>query len=819
MRKRTTQPAITVSPRVNPVAHAVREQISGKHLIAAALISGTMAMPPAAIAQQALDEITVTAQKRDESLQDVPISMQALDTTKLRELGIASFDDYVQALPSLTYRSNGPGLNVVYMRGISDGGDGNPSGASPSVGIYLDEQPVTSIASNLDVHIYDMARIEALAGPQGTLYGASAQSGTLRIISNQPSTEEFEGRFDVGYMSTSKGDPSSSFEAMVNIPLSDKAALRLVGWHVDEGGYIDNVAGTRTYTLGGAGGDDGLRTGTIDNRDFTSEDSRANAQPIEDDINTLEKTGLRALLKIDLNDDWTATAGVFYQDMKTEGVWDHDPESLDPSGEPIGDYNIQRYYQDENQDEFTQISLVLEGNISDSMQLTYSASFLDREIDYVNDYTEYGEVIGYVPYYACDYSATGTFPNYSTNTDCTALDEFVYEPHDMDRQTHELRLSSLGDSPLSYTVGVFWNDFDNDFSLNYIQPHMAPGGTVDKPGVDGTNLYFLTAQQRTDSQQAVFGEITYDFNDQWSATFGGRYYETEQSMRGIVTFSPTAFGFVLEGISDFDVSQDDFLSKVNLTWRPSADSMVYFTRAEGYRPGGVNRDPASALIGFATFEQDFLTSYELGFKTTLLDGRMRFNGAVFQSDWEDVQYTIYDYSLSACCGTTYNLGDAEVTGFELDMTFAATDNLTLSGSLSSTDAKTVEDFVLDPSASTPFQVPKGQSLPNTPDLKFNLTARYDFTAGERNGFVQATYVDVDDSTNRIKPTDSLFAKQSGYSLLNLRAGMMVGDWNVDVFVNNATDEIADIAVNSRVYGTSTVINRPRTIGLKIGKNF
>ena len=812
--------------RLNPIAHGIRRHYQSQrpNLLATAVIAGSVAFAPAASSAQAvLEEIVVTATKRSQNMQDVPISLQALDSTKLTELGIQSFDDYALMLPSLSYKTIGPGLNTIYMRGVSDGGDGNPSGAAPSVGLYLDEQPVTSIASNLDVHIYDIARIEALAGPQGTLFGASAQAGVVRIISNQPSTDGFEARFDVGGMSTDGGDTSTSFEGMVNLPLGDKAALRLVGWRIDEGGYIDNVAGTRVYDLTGPYGYTQAvgRTGTIDNTNFVSDDPRANAEPISDDINTMEKTGLRALLKVDLSDDWTLTGGVLYQDMQTEGVWDHDPDSLDAGGDPIGNYKIQRYYQDTNDDEFTQFSLVLDGTIGDAVQLTYAGSLLDRQNEYINDYTEYGEVIGYVPYYACDYSATGGPPPgpFDDATDCTVLDEFVYEPHDMTRQTHELRISSLGDGAFSYTAGVFFNEFENDFELNYIQPHMAPSGTVISPGVDGTNLYFLTAQKRTDSQSAIFGELTYTINDQWSVMAGGRYYEYEGETVGVVTFGPTAFGVITEGIADFKVSADDFLTKFNVNWRPTENTMIYATRAEGYRPGGVNRDPASALIGFATFEQDFLVNLELGWKTTSESGRTRFNGAIFTSNWSDVQYTIYDFSLSKCCGTTYNLGNAEVKGVELDITVAASDRWTLFGGLARIDAKTVEDFVLDPSAGDPFQVPKGQVLPNVPQLKLNLSARYDWPMGNNQAYAQATMAYVSSTTNRIKPTDSLFADQDEYTIVNFRAGMLIDTWNVDLFVNNLTNTIANMAENSRVYGTSTIINRPRSIGVKVGKSF
>ena len=199
-----------------------------------ALFATTMLASAPAFAQEADDasagdEIIVTAQKREENLQTVPISIQALGTKKLDQLGIANFNDFTKQLPSVSFQTTQPGSTTVYMRGVASGGDGNHSGSLPSVGVYLDEQPVTTIGGTLDVHVYDIARIESLAGPQGTLYGASSQAGTIRIITNKPSTSGFEGRADAEINTVKDGGVGGKIEGMVNAPLSDSAALRLVG--------------------------------------------------------------------------------------------------------------------------------------------------------------------------------------------------------------------------------------------------------------------------------------------------------------------------------------------------------------------------------------------------------------------------------------------------------------------------------------------------------------------------------------------------------------------------------------------------------------
>ncbi|MET0374341.1 MAG: TonB-dependent receptor plug domain-containing protein, partial [Rhizorhabdus sp.] len=190
-------------------------------------------------------DIVVTAQKRDQNIQNVPISIQAIGTKRLDDLNISNFNQYTQLLPSVSFQTTQPGSTVVYMRGVASGGDGNHSGPLPSVGTYLDEQPVTTIGGTLDVHIYDIARIESLAGPQGTLYGASSEAGTIRIITNKPDTSGFYGRVDGEVNSVRSGGVGYTTEGMLNVPFGERAALRVVGFYQRDAGFIDNVAGTR----------------------------------------------------------------------------------------------------------------------------------------------------------------------------------------------------------------------------------------------------------------------------------------------------------------------------------------------------------------------------------------------------------------------------------------------------------------------------------------------------------------------------------------------------------------------------------------------
>lgn len=793
---------------LTPLAKAIRQH---RRLMQASLLAASASMAAApAMAQEAgdgervLEEITVTAQKREQSLQDVPVSVMALTSQAIEELGIQSFSDYVLQIPNISFKSFGmPGTATIFMRGAADGGDGNSSGSTPSVGLYLDEQPVTAIATNLDIHIYDIERIEALGGPQGTLFGASSQSGTVRIITNKPSTEGFEAGFDVGGYGTSGGDASYSLEGFANIPMGERAALRVVAWYVEEGGWIDNVAGTRTYTLeGGYGYNEAYyppapygRTATIDNNHL-----------VEDDINEIEKTGLRAALRVNLSDNWTGTLGVITQDAESEGIWEYDRNIP-------GDDSVMRFWPDFQDDKFTQYSLTVEGNF-DKAQLVYAGAYLDRDVDYQTDYSAYGEDTYFVPYYACDYSATGPDLETQSNTDCTSLDEFLFIENAYKRSSHELRLVSMSDSRFQYTLGLYYEDAEHKYFQQWYQPGMASTLQVPFSPSVGTNvqpnLFFRTDQVREDEQTAAFGELTYDFSESFSGTVGARFFDETHKIRGVVGWGPGIYA-ERETPVDSKVGTDDSVFKANLTWRVNDDAMVYVTWSEGYRPGGLNRDPD---LPSQPWIPDFLTNYEFGWKTTWNNGRVRWNGAAYFMDWDDIQYTVYEFALSACCGNVYNLSTAEVKGFESDISILATEDLTLSAAVAYNDGETTGDFILP---NGKLSVPSGTPLPNIPEWKGNIFGRYHFNISDIPAYAQLTWSYTGSSTSEIVPSQA--RRQESYSIANFRTGINKNNWGLDFFINNLTDEVAQLYVQPRRFYPSNVTNRPRSYGFKYWMRF
>ncbi|HEX7748974.1 MAG TPA: TonB-dependent receptor plug domain-containing protein, partial [Bordetella sp.] len=605
---------------------------------------------------------------RTENLQKVPISIQVLGTEKLEELHISNFDDYVKYLPSVSYQSAGPGFSEIYMRGVASGGDGNHSGSRPSVGVYLDEQPVTTVTGPLDIHMYDIARVEVLAGPQGTLYGASAQAGALRIITNKPDASGFAASYSAGIDSVAHGGIGHVVEGMVNIPISKNAAIRLVGWHEHDAGYIDNKEGTRTFPSSGI---------TVSNaRNCTASSLLVCMPAAKKNYNGNDIDGARAALKVDLNDDWSINGTLMGQNTVAHGNMATDPA--------IGDLAVTHFYPERTSDRWWQAALTLQGKIG-NFDLTYAYAHLKRNQVEHNDYSDYSFWYDQLPYsygtYIYDNSGALINPSqYIIGKDRYAMD------------SHELRLASPKEDRLRVVGGVFWERSVHDIEQRYMI-----NGIADSLSVTGwPSTLWLTEQVRIDRDEAVFGELSYDFiPDTLTATIGGRYFRADNSLGGFYGFSsgysPSSSYGEAGCISpqpyrgapclDFDknVKETGSLGKVNLTWNITPTKLVYLTRSEGYRPGGLNRRGS-----LPPYKSDYLTNYEFGWKTTWLGNRLSFNGSVFQQDWKDFQFSILGAN-----GLTEikNANQARIRGLETELNWAATYNLQLSAGAAFYDAK------------------------------------------------------------------------------------------------------------------------------------
>ena len=820
----------------------MRVQFSRRALLLASL-SSTLLSSGTAWAQTATetggdDEIVVTAQKREENLQDVPISIQALGTRKLDQLNVANFQDFSKLLPSVSFQSSQPGVTTVYMRGVASGGDGNHSGSLPSVGVYLDEQPVTTIGGTLDVHVYDIARIESLAGPQGTLYGASSQAGTIRIITNKPDASGFEGRVDGELNSVKKGGMGGRLEGMINAPISEMAAVRFVGWYQKDAGYIDNVPGTRSFlpTPGGI---------TVDNDDF-----------VEKDFNDTEIYGGRAALKVDLDDNWTVTPTVLYQKQKSHGTFAQDPL--------VGDLQVQRFYPDMRSDKFIQAALTIEGKIG-NFDLTYAGAYLDRKTYQINDYTDYAEA--YDALYADYGGLAGYF--YLQDDAGNTIDprQFIIGTDHFRKLSQELRVSSPQDERFRVVAGLFFQRQSNEIHQDYIVPGL--GSALSVNGLPGT--LWLTEQKRVDKDYAAFGEASFDITPTVTLTGGGRYYKYDNSLIGFFGFGRnpngppfngagssrtgvagcyTTTGAILRdnpggtllpaavpggpctNLADFvdgalvpkRTKDSGFTHRLNLTWKPSEDVLTYATWSRGFRPGGINR---RATI--APYDADFLTNYELGIKTTLADGMVRFNAAIYQQEWKRFQFSFLGLNSFT---EIHNGPNARIRGVEADLNIRPTDGLTISAAASYTDAKTKNNLcaiddptyqcTADPDNS--ISAPKGTRLPVTPKFNGNATVRYAFPVGPGELHLQSVIahrssasadirVDVANALGRIK----------GSTTVDFAVGFDWSSYSFELFLQNAFDERAQLSRFSNCGQCNdrpqVLVSQPQTVGARLGAKF
>lgn len=790
-----------------------------------------------------LDTVTVTAQKREENLQKVPISLQVLGNQQLEQQNVASFSDYAKLIPSLSYGTagggvfSGPGFVQVYMRGVASGGDGNHSGSQPSVGMYLDEQPITTIQGALDIHMYDIDRVEALAGPQGTLYGASSQSGTVRIITRKPDPSGYSAGFAVEANAIDGGGIGHVLEGFVNLPIKENtAAVRLVGWQKHDAGYVDNLHGTRTYPT----------SGIVDD----------NADLAEKNYNTADTAGLRAALRFDLNDRWTITPQLIAQKQKAYGSAGIDPlvgsaaAGYDASS---GEMAVKHFNPEFSDDRWWQAAMTVEGRIG-NFDLTYVFSHLKRDVDSASDYSDYG--------YWYDANAGYGAYFYDNNGDLINPAQYINATDGYERTSHELRIASPQDNRVRVVAGLFWQQQKHNIHQRYLVD-----GLADDLSVSGwPDTIWLTEQDRRDRDQAVFGQISFDATDRLELTAGGRWFRSENGLKGYFGFANGySSGSSLDPVDrygeagclaqygdpsnwesydgapckvfDKGIKENDATYRLNATWKIDDNKLVYATWSQGYRPGGINRRGT-----LPPYVSDFLTNYEAGWKTSWAGGTLVFNGAVFREDWKDFQFSYLGQN-----GLTEirNANQARIDGMELDLTWAATYNLQFNGSFAWYDAKLTENFcgwlkadgkpetvcpagTVDPNGDVVDgpQAAAGTRLPVTPRFKGAVNARYTFDLGEGEAYWQASLSHA--GTRRVDmrtAETALLGYLGSYTLVDLSAGWRKNSWSVDVFLKNATDKRAQMSRFAQCAALTcgaepyTVIAQPRTLGIRVSKEF
>lgn len=766
-------------------------------------------------ASAALEEIVVTATKRSESAQDIPITVQALGEQSLEDLGIANFKDYIRNLAGVTSGGRGPGRNEVFIRGVSVGKGGlkiaGAVGSEPTVSFFLDEAPISIGGRNMDPYMTDMSRVEVLPGPQGTLFGASSQAGTVRLITNKPVFNEFEAGFDLSIASTKGGEVSNSAEGFLNIPLiEDKLAARFALYNAKEGGYIDNIRSTKQISLNNPTLQAYAAFGIVPERAVVNNNALA-----QDNFNDATYTGIRSSLSYAVNDDWDVLVQHLHQEIDTEGVWDYDPD--------LGDLNSQSFTPDYGDDDFDHTSWTVNGRIG-NLELVYTGSFLDRSVEAISDYSGYADSGPFIPYYICAY------PSYSS---CGQPDLFLDQVFEVERTTHEIRIATDADKRLRGILGVFnddtetvergdWN-YQASIAQGFAPNAPIPGATSSNPNARPAGVTFFNDYTRGKKETSIFGEIAYDITDSVTATIGARRYDLDLSLRGSSNFGnrgvDRASGRNVDEIlaDSSPANFTDTIFRGNLQWNINDNVMLYSTLSEGYRPGGFNRNGGASLVPNVApfipdfFESDELTNFEIGWKTSLLDDRLRFNGAVYKIDWDGMQVITLDFNISNLAFIN-NTADSEIKGIEFDSAWEASDNFTLFTNFSYNDTELTRV-----PANIVSIAPEGSPLALAPEIQFVVRGRYEWDMRGGNAFTQAAVAYTDDTVSSINvgalvPLDS-------YSTVDLAAGYAKDNWTATLFVENATDELADVFISNEDDILKTTPNRPRTVGLRFSYKF
>ncbi|MFW8591495.1 TonB-dependent receptor [Glaciecola sp. 2405UD65-10] len=728
-----------------------------------------------AIAQQAeesssssreIETIEVTATKRAESIQDVPVTVSALSGDALENLGVDNFQDYVEFLPNVVFQGTGPGQNEIYIRGAATTQTAisvsSVQALQPSVAFYLDEQPVSMQGRNLDVYAADIARVEVLPGPQGTLFGASSQSGTVRMITNKPDFNGFSGGVDVDASFTKGGEMSNSLEAFMNFTLADDLAVRITAYNDNQGGWIDNILNDPSN--GGYGGSavviDRISGGVLSDPANTPTVAPDNTSLVEEDINDASYAGVRVGVAYEFNEDWDLLVQHTRQQLDTEGVFSYDP-TLE------GTSSVNRFVPDENSDKFGLTTWTLSGRLA-QLEVVYTGGYLDREITSTIDYTGYTNGGLFSAYYVCNYGGDTA----AADEACLDPTKFYKESTDTSRQTHEFRVNTDAENDWRITAGIFYDAQDlssvglfniaNTEKFTDLERELQGGEGINSGGIIfPSEISFVNDISHGIDQIALFGQAEYDLTDTVTVSLGARWYEIEDSFKGATTtvdvagrlrafgtLDPADLAAVGEDASvinaaidsgqlevsllddDGVLTVDDTIYKASIDWKANDDLLIFASYSEGFRPpvtnrvgGGLATNQQGAFEGFRIpvySTTDTLKNYELGMKGDFFEGILRVNATAYFSEITELQTSRYDPTNISFLVFTDNVGDAEIRGIDGDLTWLATDNLVIDASFSLLDTELTR--INDELAG--IAPPEGSELPYSASFSGNVRARY-----------------------------------------------------------------------------------------------
>jgi iron complex outermembrane receptor protein len=765
--------------------------------------------------QKLSEEMVVTARKREETVQDVPMSVAAPSEQQLRDLGAETIEDISANVAGFTVQNLGPGQSQVAMRGVSAGQIvRDQPGVKEQVGVYLDESVISLSLFTPDIDLFDMNRVEVLRGPQGTLFGSGSLSGTVRYISNQPLLNETETVGELSLNTVTDGGVGGSAKAAVNFPMGATSAARIAAFYTQYGGFMDAV------------------------------------QPdlhVKEDVNSGNRAGVRAAMLFKPNDQWSITPRVLYQQVSMDG-WNRidafnilaNPYTTSRPKVTLGDRRQFTQLDEDYSDDFTLGDLNLSYDLGGAGDITLTSitSYTDRDIEVIRDAT------------ALTASITGG--SFGAPASIYTLDAPLYDTTQAQVFTQEVRAAGVH-GPLQWVTGVYYADSTRDYQQNLPVIGFEDGCRVVSCGplsglpTAGTKLakkdeLYKSSLHYDDKQLALFGEVTWKFSDRLDLTGGLRYYDFDEDRTQV-------FDGLFSDPNDSvgSISADGFAPRVIVSYKIGDATHVNAQISKGFRLGGIN-DPLNLPLctaqdkiiygGRGAWEDETLWNYEVGFKTSVHGGRGTFNAAAYRMNIDDLQATVTAGSCSS--RIIVNVPKAQTTGVEAEFELAPTDffDFAVSGSYNNSELKS---SFRSASGDIVGGIEEGNRLPSVPEFQMAAAATLRHPIGAHVGYLTGVYQHVGDRFTQIGDqaagfgtvnlnsfgtvgiggpfTQSTFTFDPdlpAYDLVNLRIGLLYDKWDTALFINNVTDETAFLALDQE-RGTRARVgyltNQPRTFGV------
>lgn len=763
----------------------------------------------AAPGQTFSEELTVTARKREENLQDVPFSVVAPSEDVLRNRGVDNLEEIAANVAGFTVQNLGPGQSQVAMRGVASGQIvRDQPGVKEQVGIYLDESVISLSLFTPDIDLFDISRVEVLRGPQGTLFGSGSLAGTVRYITNQPEVGVSEGFGEFSLNSVGDGGMGGSAKVAVNVPMGDASAMRITAYHSSFGGFMDAVQADLSVT---------------------------------EDVNSGERTGARWALRFEPSENLTITPRLIYQELSMDG-WNRvddfnilaNPYTTTRPAVSLGERQHFITSDEPYADEFLLADLKIEIDLDDGYSLTSITTATDRDVLVVRDASAlYASIVG---------------PTIGLGEDAYTLKSPLFDATVATGFTEELRLASQ-DEYTAWVLGLFYGSSNREYGQSVpVTGFEALTGipTAGRYGAATDELFYSDLDYEF-VQTAAFFEIAWTASERIDLTAGARWYDYEETRHQVFDGI-----FADPGPNEGKTSADGIAPRFIASFEVSENTRLNAQVSKGFRLGGIN-DPLNVPLcspedletfgGRDSWDDENLWNYEVGSKSTIMGGRGTFNVAAFTMDISDLQNTVTAGSCSS--RLIFNVPSARSTGLELEITGQPTGAFDYAISASYADSElgsTLTSTDDDGSVSIVSGIEKGNRLPTVPKFQAAAAATYRWQAGDWAGYLTGAFQHVGsrftqigdlvpgfgtvnllalNATNPIggpltQTTFTFDPEMPAYDLLNLRLGFLNERWDIALFINNATDERAFLALDQE-RGTRARVgyltNQPRTIGV------